>query len=94
MDGAMGGWRTYVAALATDPTQPGALPAGLTNEMYNVDKGRGVFISRDYGRTWAPFPSAGLANLRVDTIVVDPVKPRRIYAGTSGNGLFRWGPAP
>ncbi|NUP99326.1 MAG: hypothetical protein HUU35_05665, partial [Armatimonadetes bacterium] len=88
------GWRTYVTALAADPTQPGLLYAGLTNESYNINHGRGVWFSRDYGRTWAPFDSTGLANLRVHTLVVDPVNPRRIYVGTGGNGLFRWGPAP
>jgi photosystem II stability/assembly factor-like uncharacterized protein len=88
------GWRTFVAALAADPTQPGVLYAGLTNEMYNVDNGRGVFISRDWGRTWSPFPADGLSGLRVGTIVVDPVNPQRLYVGTGGNGLFRWGPEP
>jgi len=88
------GWRTYVASLGADPTQPGVLYAGLTNEMYNVDNGRGVYVSRDWGRTWAPFPTTGLTNLRVGTLVVDPVNPRRLYVGTGGNGLFRWGPAP
>ncbi|MBI5830982.1 MAG: hypothetical protein HZB16_01555 [Armatimonadetes bacterium] len=88
------GWRTYVSCLAADPTQPGLLYAGLANENYNVDNGRGVFISRDYGRTWSPFSAQGLTCLRIHTLLVDPVNPRRLYAGTGGNGLFRWGPAP
>lgn len=86
------GWRTYVSCLAADPTQPGVLYAGLTNEMYNRDNGRGVFVSRDYGKTWAPFPAKGLSNLRIQTLVVDPVNPQRLYVGTAGNGVFRWGP--
>lgn len=88
------GWRTYVSCLAADPTQPGVLYAGLTNEMYNVDQGRGVYVSRDYGKTWRPFPAAGLSCLRVGTLIVDPVNPQRLYVGTGGNGMFRWGPAP
>lgn len=86
------GWRTYVSCLAADPSRPGVLYAGLANEMYNIDNGRGVYVSRDYGRTWNPFPATGLSNLRVHTLVVDPVNPQRLYVGTAGNGLFRWGP--
>lgn len=88
------GWRTYVTCLAADPSRPGVLYAALANESYNVDNGRGVYVSRDYGKTWTPFPMTGLSNLRVHTLVVDPVNPQRLYAGTGGNGLFRWGPAP
>jgi hypothetical protein len=68
--------------------------AGLTNENYNTDNGRGVHVSTDYGRTWRPLPATGLSNLRVGPLVVDPVNPQRLYVGTGGNGLFCWGPAP
>lgn len=88
------GWRAYVSCLAADPSTPGTLYAGLTSESYDVSNGRGVFVSRDYGATWKPFPPAGLSNYAIGTLVVDPVNPARLYVGTSGNGMFRWGPAP
>ncbi len=88
------GWRAYVSCLAADPTTPGLLYAGLTCEAYDTSNGRGVFVSRDYGFTWKAFPRAGLSNLAIGTLVVDPVNPARLYVGTSGNGLFRWGAEP
>lgn len=88
------GWRAYVSCLAADPSTPGTLYAGLTCECCDVSNGRGVFVSRDYGASWHPFPATGLTNGMVETLVVDPVDPARLYVGTSGNGLFRWGPAP
>ncbi len=86
------GWRAYYSCLAADPSTPGLLYAGLTNATYDVSNGRGVFVSNDYGVTWRPFPKTGLANYEVGTLVVDPVNPARLYLGTSGNGLYRWGP--
>lgn len=88
------GPRVQVSCLAADPSRPGTLYAGCTDHGYDVDNGRGVFVSRDWGATWEPFTAAGLANYRIGTLVVDPVNPARLYVGTGGNGIFRFGPAP
>ncbi|MBN2450434.1 MAG: hypothetical protein JXR77_08590 [Lentisphaeria bacterium] len=88
------GVRVIVSALAADPTVPGRLYAACRDEAYDVSNGRGVFRSPDHGRTWEPFPLDGLANFRVATFIVDPADPRRLYAGTGGNGFFRFGPPP
>ena len=88
------GARVYVRCLAADPTTPGTLYAACQEEGYDVSNGRGVFISKDWGETWEPFVLEGLTNYRVGTLVVDPVNPSRLYAGTGGNGFFRFGPPP
>jgi hypothetical protein len=56
-----------------------------------VSNGRGVFVSRDFGETWEPFALDGLTNYRIGTLVVDPVNPARLYAGTGGTGFFCYG---
>lgn len=88
------GARVLVSCLAADPTRPGRLYAACREESYDVNNGRGVFVSDDWGLTWQPFPHAGLSNYRIGTLIVDPTNPARLYAGTSGNGVFRFGPPP
>jgi photosystem II stability/assembly factor-like uncharacterized protein len=58
--------------LAIDPHSPAILYAGSDT---------GLFKSGDGGATWAP--AVRLHNLAVTSIVVDPVLPRRLYAGTA-----------
>jgi hypothetical protein len=88
------GVRVHVTGLAADPCRSGTVYASCTEHGYDVDHGRGVFVSHDWGATWEPFTAAGLANYRVGTLVVDPTDPSRLYAGTGGNGVFRFGPPP
>lgn len=88
------GVRIYLSCLAADPSRPGTILASFQEESYDVSNGRGVLISHDGGDTWEPFPLDGLTCFRVGTLIVDPVNPARIYVGTGGNGLFRYGPAP
>jgi photosystem II stability/assembly factor-like uncharacterized protein len=88
------GARVNLTCLAADPSRPGVLYAACVDHGYDVDNGRGIFVSHDSGATWEPFPTAGLANYRVGTLVIDPTDPGRLYAGTGGNGLFRFGPPP
>lgn len=63
----------YPAArtLAIDPHSPAILYAGSDT---------GLFKSGDGGATWAP--AVRLRHLAVTSVVVDPVLPRRVYAGT------------
>lgn len=88
------GWRCYVSCLAADPSSPGLLYAGLMNESYDESNGPGLYVSNDYGHTWQPFAAEGLSHRNIGALLVDPINPARLYIGTSGNGLFRWGPAP
>ena len=88
------GVRVYVSCLACDPTKPGRVYAACREEGYDVSNGRGVFVSDDWGETWRPFGSKGLANYSIGTLIVDPVDPARLYAGTGGNGLFCFGAEP
>ncbi len=88
------GVRVYVSCLAADPTTPGVLYAACTEESYDISNGRGVFRSTDWGETWEQFALTGLTLYQVRTLVVDPVNSSRLYAGTGGNGFFRFGPPP
>lgn len=67
-----------VTALATSPSQPGLVYAGLT---YG-----GVFRSSDGGRSWRP-ARGGLQTLVWD-LAIDPADPETVYAG-SGRGLWK-----
>ena len=87
------GTRVFVSCVVCDPTTPGRLYAACREESYDVNNGRGVFVSEDWGETWRPFALNGLAKYCVGTLVVDPVNPSRLYVGTGGNGFFRFGPA-
>ena len=85
------GVRVCVSCLVCDPTRPGRIYAACREEGYDVNNGRGVFVSDDWGETWRPFSSRGLAKYSIGTLVVDPVSPVRLYAGTGGNGFFCYG---
>lgn len=55
----------------------------------HVDGGRyALFVSTDRGGTWRA--SAGLpASVAVNSMVSDPRRPARLFAGTDGRGVFR-----
>src|SRR3989442_9845114 len=46
----------------------------------------GLYKTTDGGSSWSP---AGLTNLRVRALAVDPQSPATHYAGTSGGGVFK-----
>jgi photosystem II stability/assembly factor-like uncharacterized protein len=83
--------RTYIAALVVDPRDANHVYASSVDESYDLSFGKGVFESRDGGRTWRPM-NEGLTHWNVHNLLIDPND--RLYAGTGGNGFFRWGPAP
>jgi len=85
--------RSYIAALAVDPRDPNVVYASSVDEGYDLSSGKGLFVSRDGGETWEAM-NAGLANFNCHDLIVDPNDPDRLYAGTAGNGFFRWGPRP
>lgn len=70
-----------VWTLARDSALPGLLLAGTPS---------GVFISRNAGKTWAPY-NVGLARLRriwADQLIADPHVPGRFFALPRVGGLF------
>ncbi|MBI3634691.1 MAG: hypothetical protein HY216_00560 [Candidatus Rokubacteria bacterium] len=74
-EGPFGG---IVLSLAPDPLD--------ADVLYLASFGGGIYRSADGGRRWTRV-SEGLDDLTVFTLAVDPVSPRRIYAGTD-SGLF------
>ncbi len=69
-----------VTALAIDPL--------IRTTLYAMTAAAGrVYKSTDGGSTWRTF-SAGLPNLPVLTLAIDPIGPSRLYAGTDGGGVF------
>ncbi len=68
-----GGFEGLVLALAADPVRPATLYAGVF--------GQGVFKTTDAGETWMD-SSAGLPDLAVRALLVDPADSRRLFAGT------------
>jgi photosystem II stability/assembly factor-like uncharacterized protein len=73
------GQYTEGLSVAMDPSAPATLYVGNGQ--------RGVFKSTDRAETWTAM-NTGLGDLRVDTIVLDPVTPQTVYASTE-SGLFR-----
>jgi photosystem II stability/assembly factor-like uncharacterized protein len=82
--------RTYIRDVAVDPRDPGTVYVTSVDESYDLSCGKGAFVSRDGGRTWQAM-NDGITNLNVENLVLDPNQPDRMYAGTGGNGFFRWG---
>jgi photosystem II stability/assembly factor-like uncharacterized protein len=67
-----------VNSLATDPRDPGTVYAGTD---------RGVYVTRDGGRSWAPMGTGpgGFLAVPVLDLAVDP-RDGTLYAGTGGGG--------
>jgi hypothetical protein len=64
-----------------------AMHFGSTN-MYAGTNGGGVFKSVDSGKNWVP-KKAGLSDLNVQFLAIDPGTPTTVYAGTNGGGVFK-----
>jgi photosystem II stability/assembly factor-like uncharacterized protein len=78
-----------VTCLAIDPRTPTIIYAGTT--IYygtTVTYRGGVFKSTDGGSTWSEV-SAGLTNLDIRALAIDPQTPTTLYAGTFGGGVFK-----
>lgn len=75
------GFTAEVNAIVAAPTMPTAFYANLA--------GFGVQRSINNGVTWAP-ARRGLAPVPVNTLVVDPTDPLRLYAGSQTRGVFTW----
>jgi hypothetical protein len=60
--------------LAVDPQRP--------TTLYAVSSSLGVFRSTDGGDRWSAL-NTGLTVLNVRTVVIDPITPSTVYAGTA-----------
>jgi photosystem II stability/assembly factor-like uncharacterized protein len=83
--------RSYIARVAVDPRDANVAYATSVDEGYDLDSGKGVFVSRDGGAIWRAM-NEGLSRLNALDLLIDPNDPDRLYAGTGGNGFFVWGP--
>lgn len=79
----------FIAALTVDPRDADVLYAGGTDHPYHDDAiGMGIMQTKDGGRHWVSLNSESLSSRNVSCLTLDPHHPGRIYAGTSGNGVF------
>ncbi|MBI4401618.1 MAG: hypothetical protein HY581_08295 [Nitrospirae bacterium] len=76
-----------VVALAMNPKDPRVLYAGTTGGAYRSRDGAATWQKVNNGLIPAEILEASLS-LGVNTLVVDPVNPDTVYAGTT-NGLFK-----
>lgn len=76
-----------VVSLAMDPENPQLMYAGTTGGAYRTQDGGGSWLKVNKGLIPDAVLNASLA-LGINTLVVDPVNPTIVYAGTT-NGLFR-----
>ncbi|MEO8277341.1 MAG: hypothetical protein ABI639_14095 [Thermoanaerobaculia bacterium] len=80
---ALAGWRSEgpflgnVASVVFAPSKP--------ETIYAATSGGGVFRSDDGGASWS-LPGDGMTNRNVRWLVVDPVDPASVWAGTNGTG--------
>ncbi len=66
--------RDIVNAIAVNPKDPDVIYAGLANS--------GIYKSIDGGLSWQP-SHRGLDSTEVNSLIIDPTTPDRLYAGTS-----------
>jgi photosystem II stability/assembly factor-like uncharacterized protein len=89
------GLHPVVNVLAIDPLNPNVVYAATTSDdFYPFPAGfAGLFKSIDAGARWSAMNS-GLETLMntgapITALALDPANPDVVYAGTSGNGVFR-----
>ena len=78
-----------VSSVEISPVNSSIIYAATTDEPYHdVSGGRGIFMSTDSGENWKPV-NDGLGVLYFNALAVDPSDPSVIYAGSSGNGIYK-----
>jgi photosystem II stability/assembly factor-like uncharacterized protein len=89
------GLRPGVNVLAVDSLRPNVVYAATTTDDYYPSPSgfAGLFKSVDAGASWSPI-NTGLETLNgkgspVTALLVDPVNPGVVFAGTAGGGVFR-----
>src|SRR5581483_4235086 len=79
-----------IATLAIDPTASGTLYAGTSGALFSSGT---IYKTIDGGNSWNPsgtgLPTSTILNpLTIDSIVVDPATPTRVYAAAYSFGVF------
>ncbi len=78
-----------VVSIAIHPLHHNILYAATDDAPYHDrSSGRGIFKSNDAGKKWTPVNN-GLGILGFSVITIDPSSPSVVYAGSSGNGIFK-----
>src|SRR5688572_6089564 len=89
LDDASGQHPHEVTVVVVDPQTTTTLYAGThTDESGSGITDGGVFKSTDSGRNWTAVNS-GLGEIHIRALVIDPIDPLTIYAGTRDNGVFK-----
>ncbi len=79
-----------VTAIDIDPTDSNILYATTSDSPFHDDSsGRGIFKSTDGGNSWQAMNN-GLGVLYYDAITIDPNNPSTLFAGSGGNGAYKW----
>ncbi|NOY81240.1 MAG: hypothetical protein GXP31_09575 [Kiritimatiellaeota bacterium] len=84
----------FASSVRVNPHNHLTVYAGTTRHPYHDNPvAPGFLVSTDGGLSWTP-ANDGLSLRGISTIEPDPHDPRRVYAGTGGNGLFigEWRP--
>jgi hypothetical protein len=84
---------TLASVVAIDPSNPDTLYAGTVTNGYNDLTFRGLLKSTDAGESWLAI-NDGLSHLlgtssHISSLIIDPLDPNTLYAGTRGHGVFR-----
>jgi len=84
------GWKALVFA-PSDPTKVYAGTAGFYSAgSFDENRpGRGIYVSRDRGRTWSPVNDQLSQDAFVNALAVDPHNPDLVYAATANRGLLK-----
>jgi photosystem II stability/assembly factor-like uncharacterized protein len=78
-----------VVSIAIHPLHHNILYAATDDAPYHDrSSGRGIFKSSDGGKEWTAVNN-GLGVLGLNVITLDPSNPSVLYAGSSGNGVFK-----
>lgn len=84
------GWKALIFA----PSDPATVYAGSAG-YYSAGSfdtnqtGRGIYVSRDHGRTWSPANDSLSQDTFVNALAVDPYNPDLVYAATANRGLLK-----
>jgi len=70
----------HIGKIAVDPRNPDVVFVAAMGSLYGPNPDRGVFRSRDGGRTWQRV-LYGDENVGAVEVVIDPSNPRVVYAG-------------
>src|SRR2546425_3305865 len=70
----------HIGKIAVDPRNPDVVFVAAIGHLYAANPDRGVFRSRDGGRTWQKVLYKD-ENVGAIEVVIDPTEPRVVYAG-------------